>query len=126
MLEALEATGEGDLLVEVAYLASMRVPIGEDELRGSLRRALLLLATGGDPRRELDPGGRPVHALAADLDLPERREALAAALAELDSQAAGLPRVSAAIRALMRDHDLAWRRFAAAVLADELAGTSFE
>jgi hypothetical protein len=81
---------------------------------------MLLLASGGDPHRELDPAGRAVTALADDLDTPARRERLGAALAGLRAEAAGLPAVSAALDALLADRDAAWRWLAAALLADEL------
>ena len=84
---------------------------------------MLLLAAGGDPHRELDPDGRAVRALAADLDAPERRAELRSALAALRVEAAGLPGVSAALDALLGDPDSAWRLLAVALLADELDGS---
>lgn len=127
VLEQLEAgvAGEG-LLVALAYLAAPSVPVDADELHGARRRALLLLATGGDPRRDLDPDGRAVRALADDLDAEARRAALARVLERLSADAEGLPAVSAAIGRLRAEPDLAWRRLAAALLADELAGDSIE
>lgn len=65
-----ERGGPEDLAVALVVLASVagaRVPIGEDEVRAAARRALLLLAAGGDPERGLDLDGRPVSALADDL-----------------------------------------------------------
>ena len=82
---------------------------------------MLLLAAGGDPHRELDPGGRAVTALADDLDSAARRRQLAAALADLRAAAAGLPAVTTALDALLGDADAAWRWLAAALLADELS-----
>jgi hypothetical protein len=49
--------------------------------------------------------------LARDLDGPDRRAALMAALARAEGAAA-----------LLADPDLAWRAYACALLADELAG----
>ena len=97
------------------------VPVDEDELNGALRRAQLLLATGGDPRRPLELEGRAVRSLADDLDQPDRRERLVARLAELAPDLAGLPMASATLGRLVSDPALAWRGFAAALLADALS-----
>ncbi|MEX2211513.1 MAG: hypothetical protein WD689_07090 [Gaiellaceae bacterium] len=97
-------------LVQLAYLAVQSVHVDEDELQAARRRALLLLASGGDPRRELRLDSRAVEALAADLDSPERRAQLRAALEGLQANAA----------ALLADDDLAWRTAACALLAEEL------
>jgi hypothetical protein len=118
-LEAFEA--EDDQTVQVAYLAAQLVQLDEDELNASLRRTVFVLAAGGDPHRALDLDGRAVTALAAELDAPGRREQLAGALAELEEQAAGLPRVAATLARLRGDGELAWRALAAALLAAELA-----
>jgi hypothetical protein len=80
---------------------------------------MLLLAAGGDPHRSLELDGRAVTALAEELGSPERLDALAAALASLPVE--GLPRVAAAVVRLLADRDLAWRAFAAGLLAEELA-----
>ena len=61
-------------------------------------------------------------ALAADLDAPDRRSGLAAGLAGLETEIAGLRGAGEALRLLEGDDDLAWQCYAAAVLADELAG----
>jgi hypothetical protein len=82
---------------------------------------MLLLATGGDPHRALDLGGRAVTALAAELDRPERRAALAGGLVALRAEAAGLPVAEAALDALLGDDDLAWRAHAAGLLGEQLA-----
>jgi hypothetical protein len=122
-LEALEAAGfapeSGDLLVSLAWLVSGAVPIGDDELNAARRRAMFVLAAGGDPHRELDLNSVAAERLAEELDVPERREALSRALAELDT--AGLPSVAAGVSALRADPGLAWRSFGLALLADELA-----
>jgi hypothetical protein len=81
---------------------------------------MLLLASGGDPRRELEPDGRAVGSLADDLDRPERRAGLQAALAALRVEADGLPTVASALDALSADGELAWRWAACALLAEEL------
>ena len=56
------------------------VQIPEDEAAGALRRAVLLLAAGGDPHRALELDGRAVTGMAVELDSPERRAALARGL----------------------------------------------
>jgi len=124
LLEGLESSGAdgAGLAIPLAYLAVPSVPQDEDELNASVRRAELLLATGGDPRRDVDPESRAVTALAADLDSAPGRTALARALRDLADQAEGLPRVGEALDALLGDGELAWRCYASAILADELAG----
>ena len=105
----------------LVFLAAAAVDVDEDELRAARRRAMLLLAAGGDPHRELDVGGRPVRSLAADLDAPARRAQLDAALAELADAARDLPHAARVLRVLQADADLAWRSLACALLAEELA-----
>ena len=58
-LESRLAGGES-LAVEVplVLIAGRDVELDPDELRGARRRAVQLLATAGDPRREPDPDGR--------------------------------------------------------------------
>jgi hypothetical protein len=86
-----------------------------------VRRALLLLAAGGDPQRQLDLEGRAVTAVAADLDRPERRDALAGALADLRTYSEGLSQVNALLDELLLNADLAWRALAAGLIGDELS-----
>ena len=62
-----------------------------------------------------------VERLADELDLPERRAALAAALAGLAADAQGFAAVTEMLAALRDDPELAWRTYALALLADELA-----
>jgi hypothetical protein len=119
-MELLEEGG-GDLEPQLAYVAVQSVDLDEEELRAARRRAMLVLASGGDPRRELEPGGRPVSVVAEELDSVERREALHRALHGLRECADGLPRVSAALELLLSDDDLAWHWTACALLAEELA-----
>jgi hypothetical protein len=107
-------------LVSLAYIAAADIELSDEERRPAARRALLLLAAGGDPSRGLDLGGRAVKALAADLRTAERLGALARGLDSVLSEASGLAHVSEALRALRADIDVAWRAFAASVLADEL------
>jgi hypothetical protein len=116
----LEAGEQGEALL--ALVAGTRVQIPEDELRSACRRAMLVLAAGGDPLRELEVDSRAVLVLARDLDAPGRRSALRDGLQELEHSAVGLPLVSALLGRLEADPELAWRGFALAVLADELGG----
>jgi hypothetical protein len=119
-LEQLEGVVAGDdLLAVLAWLAAP--PVEEAELRGAVRRAVLLVAAGGDPHRGLALDGRAVTALAVDLDSVERRAALRDGLAALDAEAEGLGAVGAALTRLLADDDLAWRALAAGLLADELS-----
>jgi hypothetical protein len=118
--EMLAAGGEDEALVSIALVAGSDLELPDEELNGALRRAVLLLAAGGDPTRELELHGRAVGALASDLDETARREHLAARLAELRSSASGLPLVEGALAKLLADPELAWQAFACAVLAHEL------
>jgi hypothetical protein len=101
-------------------VAGQAVTIGEDELNGARRRALLLRAAGGDPHRELDVDDRAVKSLAADLYTAARREQLGRALDELVLRVRDLPEAREAALFLAADGDLAWRLFALALLAEEL------
>jgi hypothetical protein len=121
LLERLEGTPADELVTAIAFVAGQGVVLDEDELRGAARRSLQLLAAGGDPRRELELHGRAVTSLAADLDGPAARAALAAGLATVRDGAEGLPAVGEATRALLADPDLAWQAFACATLAEQLA-----
>jgi hypothetical protein len=105
----------------LAWIAGAELPIDEDEVRGSVRRAMLLVAAGGDPHRGLELDGRAVTALAAELDQPGRREALARSLEALRAEAAGLPGAEGVLDMLLGDPDLAWRAYAAGLLGEELA-----
>jgi ADP-ribose pyrophosphatase YjhB (NUDIX family) len=123
-LEQLEERLAGGEPVEaeasLMLLAGQAVPVDEDELRGARRRAVELLAAGGDPRRDLDPQGRAVAALAEDLDEPSRRAALADGIASLRALVTGLPVLTRRLDALSADDALAWSWFACTVLAEEL------
>ena len=119
----LEAAGyeplQSELLVALVWLVLDAVPIPEDDLNATRRRAMFVLAAGGDPHRELDLNTVAAERLADELDSPERRKALHTGLSGLD--AGGLPAVSAGLDALLGDSDLAWRCLGLALLADELA-----
>lgn len=123
LLEHLDATAAGDgLLGGLAYLAASDVRFAEHELNAALRRALLVVAAGGDPHRALGPDDRAVAGLAADLDSPGGRTDLASALDGLRGAAGGLRDATAALDLLRSDADLAWRWLACALLAAEVAG----
>jgi hypothetical protein len=97
------------------------VGIAESDLNAARRRAMFVLAAGGDPHRELDYDSIAAERLANELDTPERRAALGRALDALAGGAAGLPAVTDALESLRAEPDLAWRSLALALLADELA-----
>jgi hypothetical protein len=122
-LEQLEGAGfeedAPELLVSLAWLSIEGVPIDEAELKAARRRAVLVLAAGGDPHREIGPATPAVERLADELDTPDRRDMLQAALAGPDTT--DLPTVAKALQILQDDPELAWRLFALALVADELA-----
>jgi len=124
LLEDLEPSlrqwGDGQACAMLALLARQSMPLTDEEVSPPLRRALLVLAAGGDPHRELELDGRAVTGFAEDLDSPERRSQLQAALGDLHHQAEGLPRAAYLLEALLEDEDLAWRSLAVALLAEEL------
>ena len=70
-----------------------------------MRRALLVFAAVGDLHREPTLDDPAVHELAADLDSPQRRQALFNASAKL---------------AQLGDPSLAWRAYACGLLAEAL------
>lgn len=112
----------GDPLPVLAYIAGQSVEIDEDELNGARRRALLLVAAGGDPHRELDVDDRAVKAVAADLYTEDRREQLARSIDALVLRVRDLPVAREAALFLAGDVELAWRLFGFGLLAEELAG----
>jgi hypothetical protein len=119
LVEARLESGEaGEALL--AFVAGAQVEIPEAVLGSARRRAMLVLAAGGDPHRELAPDSPAVEVLARDLDTPERRAALRHGITELRESVAGLPLTSALLLGLEDDPDLGWRAFALALLADEL------
>ena len=122
-LEELEKAGfdprSSELLVVLCWLVRDHVAVDEATLNGARRRAMFVLAAGGDPHRDVGPDSVAAERLADELDTPERRAQLAAALDELPTE--DLPAVSAAAESLRADPELAWRSFALSLLADELA-----
>jgi hypothetical protein len=122
-LEGLEAAGyepgSGEVLVALVWLCLPELPIDDGELKAARRRAMFVLAAGGDPHRELDLNSVAADRLAGELDTSERRNSLHTALSGLDTD--GLPRVGEGVAALLADRELAWRCLGLALLADELA-----
>jgi hypothetical protein len=117
-LEQLEGS-DLDLGVTIAWLVRDDVRFDEQQLNAARRRAMFVLAAGGDPHRDLRPDAVAAERLAAELDSPERRQELDAALAALDTSR--LPRIAEAVKTLRSDPETAWRTLALALLADELA-----
>jgi hypothetical protein len=117
---ALREWGDAQACAMLALVARDGVSLPDDELRAALRRALLVLAAGGDPHRELELEGSGVRRFAEELDSPRRRSELRVALHTLRNEAEGLPRASFLLEALLEDPDLAWRSLAVALLAEEL------
>jgi hypothetical protein len=111
-----------EIEISLVLIAGQEVELDDDELRGATRRAVQLLAAGGDPKRELDPESRAVSALASDLDSPARRAALTAGFASLRETVEGLSQVASALERLAADDAQAWRWFACTLLAEELLG----
>src|ERR687892_506688 len=109
-------------LVVLASAAGHEVSVDPEERGGAARRALFLLTAGGDPERGLDLNGRAVTALADDLRTVDRQLALEEGVRQLRLEAAGLAHVSEALHALADTPDVAWRAYAAGLLAEELGG----
>ena len=120
LLELLEAGPSNSLLLGLAWLAGQGIELDAEEVRATVRRAELLLAAGGDPRRELELDGRAVAAVAADLDDPEAREQLEDSLNALATEAEGLASVASALAQLRAQPDLAWQCYAGALLAEAI------
>jgi hypothetical protein len=120
LLELLEAGPGDNLLPGLAWLAGQDVELDPDEVKATVRRAELLLAAGGDPRRELELDGRAVTSIAEDLDEPEARDQLEDSLARLAAESEGLAAVSAGLAELRAQRDLAWQSYACALLAEAI------
>lgn len=119
--DALAAMGAEEMRVSLAFVAGQGVAVDEEELRGALRRAMLLRATGGDPHRELELDEPSVTRFAEELDEPELREQLQAGILSLQALGEERPDVGEAIAELLANPDLAWHCFAAGRVAAELA-----
>lgn len=122
LLARVDAGELGDPLPVLAYVAGQAIELDDEELNGARRRALLLVAAGGDPHRELDVDDRAVKALAADLYNDERRDQLGRSIDALVLRVRELAAAREAALFLAGDVDLAWRLFALGLLAEELAG----
>ncbi|MGH3004177.1 MAG: hypothetical protein ACRDM1_16180 [Gaiellaceae bacterium] len=122
LLRRVDAGELGDPLPVLAYVAGRSIELPADELNAARRRALLLVAAGGDLRRELGVDDRAVKALAADLHTDERRGQLGRGVDEVVLRVRELSSAREAALFLAADVDLAWRLFALALLAEELAG----
>ena len=120
LLELLEARGDEGLLLSLAWLGGQELEHDPDELKATIRRATLLLATGGDPRREPTLDDRAVTSVAADLDAPPARDRFEDALSALATEAEGLASVASALAQLRAQPDLAWQCYACALLAEAI------
>ncbi len=120
VLGQVDAGELGDPLPVLAYVAGQALELADEELNGARRRALLLLAAGGDPHRELGIDDRAVKAIAADLYSEARREELGHAIDALVLRVRELPRTREAALFLAADVDLAWRLYTLGLLAEEL------
>jgi hypothetical protein len=122
LLTRVDAGELGDPLPVLAYIAGQSVEIDDEDLNGGRRRALLLVAAGGDPHRDLDVDDRAVKALATDLYTDERHEQLGRSIDALVLRVRERPVAREAALYLAADVDLAWRLFSLSLLAEELAG----
>ncbi|HVC87055.1 MAG TPA: hypothetical protein VNC40_06485 [Gaiellaceae bacterium] len=121
LLARVDAGELGDPLPVLAYVAGAALELDEQELNGARRRALLLVAAGGDPHRDLQVDDRSVKALAADLYTDERRIELGRSIDALVLRVRELRVAREAALFLAADVDLAWRLFSLSLLAEELA-----
>jgi hypothetical protein len=108
-------------LVVLASIGGADVPLEPEEAKASTRRAVFLLASGGDPERGLDLEGRAVSAVAEELRTVDRQLALEEGLRNLRLLAEGLPHASEALHGMLHAPEVAWRAYAAALLAEELS-----
>jgi cytochrome c biogenesis protein CcmG/thiol:disulfide interchange protein DsbE len=122
-LAAAEAADGEDRLVLLSFLAARSLRLDPHELGAALRRAELLLAAGGDPRRPLDLYGRAVTALAEDLDDPQRRVQILVGLGSLRPlvESERLTGAAGALEQLTEDSELAWQCYAMSLLAEHLS-----
>jgi hypothetical protein len=123
-LEQLEATAPApnEAAAVLGYAASVELALDDSALAAPLRRTLLLLAAGGDPHRELDPTGRAVQGLAAELRELVSDETLTRAYAHVRAQARDLPVLDGFAALLEADPGAGRTALALALLGGELAG----
>ena len=120
LLTRVDAGELGDPLPVLAYIAGRAVELTDEDLNGARRRALLLVAAGGDPHRGLEVDDRAVKSLAADLYTGERRDQLGRSIDALVLSVRDRPVAREAALFLAGDVDLAWRLFSLGLLAEEL------
>lgn len=123
-LESLEPSVAEDpeaASVALAYVAGQRIEWDEANVSAALRRAVFVLAAGGDPHRELHVGDKAVSCLAAELATEAPAGALGRVLSELHEEAADLPQASDLIDRLTADAQVAWACVACGLLADEVS-----
>ena len=122
-LEGIEASlaagAKVEGMVSLAYVAAQLLALDQAELTAARRRALFVLAAGGDPHRELELDSPAVESLARDLDSPELRRDLMSTLAALADRER-LPETTRTVAELVQDEPLALRLLGAALLAEEL------
>ncbi len=120
-LDTLAAMSDNERWTSLVYVAGRELELPEDAVNEAVRRAVVVRAVGGDPQRELELDETAVARLADELDSDERRERLQLAIASLRSYGDGRPVVANAIAELLANPELAWRCYAAGLLAEELA-----
>jgi hypothetical protein len=120
-LGRVEAGELGDPLPVLAYIAGQSVAFDEGELNAAKRRAITVLAAGGDVHRDLGIDDEAVKRLAVELYSDERRRELGRAVDDLALRARDLPQVREAVLFLAGDMDLAWRLYALGLVAEEVA-----
>ena len=120
-LESLAAMSDDERWTSLVYVAGRELELPEDAVNEAVRRAVVVRAVGGDPQRELELDETAVARLADELDSDERRERLQLAIASLRSYGDGRPVVANAIAELLANPELAWRCYAAGLLAQALA-----
>ena len=119
-IAAVDSDERSEALIALAMAAGQEIPVPDDEVRGAVRRALFVLAAGGDPSRGLALDGRAVETMADDLDTPFRRKALLAGIEELRAQAGERRAVVEVLDALRDDDTLAWRAYSAARMVEAI------
>ena len=120
-LDTLATMSDDERWTSLVYVAGRELELPEDAVNEALRRALVVRAVGGDPQRDVELDETAVTRLAEELDSDERRGQLQLAIASLRSYGDGRPVVANAIAELLANPELAWRCYAAGLLAQALA-----